>query len=363
MPIAQPLGSGGQQTTVDPKTGLKVAVNPPKNTTPIKTAPPAPAPGANMLTPADQAYLSAMNQANQSAVDAVSGYMLSIGLPADMVTEISSWMWGQVTGANTGNGKPATAQQVELNMYQQPFFKNRFPGIDQLGITPAQWIQQEQSYYQTASAAGMPGFVNQQQAAALIQGHVSTNELSDRLTDAYSSVQGASQDTKNALQQYYGINQNDLAKFFLDPANQVNALNQKVTAGQIGGVAQTEGFGAIGQSLAEQLAQGAFNPATATTEAQVRNQVVGPGGASAESAMLTRGSQLAGQTVSAAEALGAAMGVGVQGETLGEEQINVQHAQQERAGAGFGGGGYGTTARGTALGQASEQGAKGDVMG
>jgi hypothetical protein len=292
--------------------------------------------------------------------------MIAQGVPEDLANQMTSFITGQLTGAATATKTPATNDEALAAMYQAPFFTSRFPGIGQLGITPSQWIEQEQGYYQAASAAGMPGFVTQGDAAQLIQGHVSQNELSERVTDAYNASTGADPNTLAALKAQ-GINESDVAKMFLDPDTQVNALTQKVTTAQVAGVAQDQGFQGLTAAQAAQVASGvqasSGGQVTPMSLTQVQ-QNAGIQNAELNESLTkktTNSNDL--NQVSAGTVLGAGVGVGVGGQTTQQEQESVVGAIQTRAAQASGGGGYSATKRGTGLGYSSEQGAASDEMG
>lgn len=324
------------------------------------------------LSPIGASYLASLPSSPQNASSAAAATvaaMIAQGVPEDLAGQMTQFITGQITGTATPNHIPATADEATEAMYTAPFFTARFPGIGQLGITPATWIQQEQGYYQTASAAGMAGFVSQGDAAQLIQGHVSQNELAERVTDAYNASKGADPNTLAALSQA-GINSADVAKMFLDPDNQVNALTQKVTTAQVAGVAKDQGFQGLTAAQAAQVASGVQASSGGAVTPMTLTQIQQNSGIqNAEmNESLTKAHAVGQQandinTLSSATVLGAALGVSVGGLTTEQEEKSVMGAIQTKAAASSGGGGFGATKRGAAVGYGGENGAEGDQMG
>ncbi len=60
--------------------------------------------------------------------------------------------------------------------------------------------------------------------------------------------------TKSAFQQFYGIGETELAKYFLDPTKTLVTLKEKATAAEIGGAAIGQGLPAT-MASAEELAR------------------------------------------------------------------------------------------------------------
>ena len=104
-------------------------------------------------------------------------------------------------------------------------YKDRFKANDYLiaagkpTISEDEIIQQEDAYRVTLAANGMPkGFYDtQDDFAKFIAGTVSPNELNNRISLGYNAVMQAEPGTKAELKQLYGLNDADIAAFFIDP--------------------------------------------------------------------------------------------------------------------------------------------------
>ena len=349
------VGAGGK--TVKTQT-VAAGAPAPKSNVPLPAASTAPAPGV-------VAYLQAMNSANQSAEAQFMATMQSSGAWTQaQLSQIASWATGQITGQGQPNGLPVPYAQVALNFAQTPMFQQRFPGMAALekkglSITPAAYVAAESGYMAAATAAGLPsGTITPAEAGVLIGNNVSQTEFNQRISDAAvdaGTAAASNPDVVKALQAQ-GIGPGDLTSFFLNPEYTVNQINQKTQAGQIGGAAMAAGFNPLAASTALGLAQEAGNPAGNLSQSQLNQQF------SQESTLLHLSDQNASanaqntvdQGALAAQALGVATGA---------QARDITGALQARQGAASGGGGWGATQRGSAIGSGSEQGAKGDVMG
>ncbi len=350
------VGAGGK--TVKTQTVAAARAPAPKSNVPLPAASTAPAPNG-------VAYLQAMNSANQSAEAQFMATMQSSGAWTQaQLSQIASWATGQITGQGQPNGLPVPEAQVALNFAQTPMFQQRFPGMAALekkglSITPAAYVAAESGYMAAATAAGLPsGTITPAEAGVLIGNNVSQTEFNQRISDAAvdaGKAAASNPDVVKALQAQ-GIGPGDLTSFFLNPEYTVNQINQKTQAGQIGGAAMAAGFNPLAASTALGLAQEAGNPAGNLSQSQLNQQF------SQESTLLHLSDQNASanaqntvdQGALAAQALGVATGA---------QARDITGALQARQGAASGGGGWGTTQRGSAIGSGSEQGAKGDVMG
>lgn len=337
----------------------QIAVSP----TPTKgtvTLPTAPAPTG--LTGSEQTYLEGINAANQSAESQFISTMQQSGAWSQaQLQEMASWATGQITGSGQPNGLPVPYAQVALNFAQTPMYQQRFPGMKALeaqglAISPSQYVSAETNFIQTAQAAGFN--LTADEAGQLIGGNVSPTEFNERVSDAAMAAQGAktaNPDVVAAMKSYYGVTDGDLTRFFLDPQGGTAAMNQRVIAAQIGGGAAAEGFNPLSEATSMSLAQqmgpqsGPLNQESVNSQfSQEANLLpLATKGLNAGSATVDQGSL-------AAQALGTATGA---------QQQAILKAGQLRAGTSSGGGGYGATTRGSALGSASEQGAKNDQMG
>lgn len=176
---------------------------------------------------------------------------------------------------------------------QTDTYKTRFAAIIQLqakglpAISEQNVLDNEAQYTAIAQAAHLPsGFYDSPEDFVdfIVKG-VSPTEFQDRIVKGYQAVDAAPAETKNFLTQNFGMNQGDMAAYFLDPDKTEDLLTRQVTAAQIGGAAARTGFGQINgdQALALQglgvtgdQAQTGFNQLAA--ERQLMNTLPGEAG-------------------------------------------------------------------------------------
>lgn len=168
---------------------------------------------------------------------------------------LTSWAWGEIVAGKT-------EAQVLTDIYETPQFKARFPAIFTRqaqglpAISPGDYISYENTATQLFEAAGFPPafYDNPQNFESYIANDMSTNELQSRISLAQQAAYQSPPDVQAVLQRDYGITAGDLtANQFLDPSQSDALLQQKFLAAQIGGAADTAGYGS-GKSMDDYLA-------------------------------------------------------------------------------------------------------------
>jgi hypothetical protein len=153
----------------------------------------------------------------------------------------------------------ATESTIMLRLQDEPVYQERFKanqerikkGISVL--TPSQYLNLEDSYRQILRAYGLNQFDNDAYVGQFISNDVSPAELSNRVVTAVQRVRNADPAVSNMLRNYYGIGQNDLVAYVLDPNQQFQKIERQVAASEIGVAAGRQGLN-IGSPVAEQLA-------------------------------------------------------------------------------------------------------------
>jgi len=153
----------------------------------------------------------------------------------------------------------ASEATIMLRLQDEPLYQERFranqdrikKGISVL--TPSEYLNLEDSYRQILRAYGLKQFDNDQYVTQFISNDVSPAELSNRVVTAVQRVRNADPAVSNMLKDYYGIGQNDLVAYVLDPNQQFQKIERQVAASEIGVAAGRQGFN-IGVPVAEQLA-------------------------------------------------------------------------------------------------------------
>ena len=170
---------------------------------------------------------------------------------------------------------------VWARVRQSEPYKTRFPGMADLSaagraISEADYVELERSYAQTLQAYDMPErfYDDPSDFGALIGGDVSTTEFTQRVATAFEVMEQTTSEVRQALSDYYGITDSDLAAYYLDPekATSIFEEREKLGAARIGGIAVETGFGSVSQQTAERLR------ASGVTEAAARRgfQAIAP---------------------------------------------------------------------------------------
>ena len=170
---------------------------------------------------------------------------------------------------------------VWARVRQSEPYKTRFPGMADLSaagraISEADYVELERSYAQTLQAYDMPErfYDDPSDFGALIGGDVSTTEFTQRVATAFEVLEQTTSEVRQALSDYYGITDSDLAAYYLDPekATSIFEEREKLGAARIGGIAVETGFGSVSQQTAERLR------ASGVTEAAARRgfQAIAP---------------------------------------------------------------------------------------
>jgi hypothetical protein len=210
----------------------------------------------------DPSLVYAKMQDEKARVDAfalLKDVFASYGL-VELADQISGYM---KEGIGTGE---ATIRLKQSQPYKDRFYGNELRlASGRNVINEAEYLDLENSYSQTLKAYGLQDYFgvgatpterkNRQKAIANVIGaDISAVEFKDRVSTAVDRVKMADPATKNAFQQFYGIGETELAKYFLDPTKTLVTLKEKATAAEIGGAAIGQGLPATAAS-AEDLAR------------------------------------------------------------------------------------------------------------
>jgi hypothetical protein len=202
-------------------------------------------------------------KARQDAFALLKDVFASYGL-SELATEIEGYMR---EGLGTAQ---ATIKLKQSQSYKDRFYGNelrRSAGLNV--IDEASYLDLENSYSETLRAYGIQDYFgvgvtplerkNRQKAIGEVIGKdISAVEFKDRVSMSVDRVKNADPGTKKAFQDFYGIGEVDLVKYFLNPTQTLVTLKERATAAEIGGAA-------IGQNLtatmasAEELARFGIN--------------------------------------------------------------------------------------------------------
>jgi hypothetical protein len=144
-----------------------------------------------------------------------------------------------------------------------PVYKQRFSGNEERRrrglpeLSPNQYVDYERNYRDTLRRNGMPvGFYDSQQDLANFIGRdININELDTRIQQGYRRVMNAQPGVVEELKTLYGLNNGEIAAFFLDEQRTMDAVSQKASAAFIGYQARQQADIALTAQEAEALAE------------------------------------------------------------------------------------------------------------
>jgi hypothetical protein len=193
------------------------------------------------------AEAAAKKEKTESAIAVLTDRFSRYGL-ASLVPKIKELAIG---GASEST---ITLQLQETEEYRQRFRANQDRIKKGLSVLdPGDYLALEDDYRQILRAYGLKQFDNDDYVTQFISNDISTTELSNRVVTAVQRVQNADPAVLATLRGFYGISDNDLVAYVLDPNQQFQKIERQVAAAEIGSAAKLQGINA-GVAVSEQLA-------------------------------------------------------------------------------------------------------------
>jgi uncharacterized protein YjfI (DUF2170 family) len=127
-------------------------------------------------------------------------------------------------------------------------------------LSEAEYIDLENSYSQTLNAYGLKNYfgattdAKRTAMANIIGSDISATEFKERVDTVVTRVNNADPKIKETLKNFYGIKEEDLTSYFLNPTDNLPKLQEKVTAAEIGAAAANQNL-AYNKTSAEDLAK------------------------------------------------------------------------------------------------------------
>ena len=150
--------------------------------------------------------------------------------------------------------------QTLIELYDQPVYKLRFPGMDALRkknrtITESQYIGLENQMVETLRFYDLPvGFYDDRATlGSMIANEVSPKEVQDRAQMAQDLARAADPNILNSLMNFYEVGEGAITAYFLNSDKALPLLEKSAKSAQIAGIGKTYGFDDFGKSEAEQL--------------------------------------------------------------------------------------------------------------
>jgi hypothetical protein len=142
----------------------------------------------------------------------------------------------------------ATEATITLGLQETEEYKTRFKanqariakGLQVL--SPGEYLNVEDGYRQVLRAYGLKQFDTDDYVSQFIANDVSAAEISNRVVTAVQRIQNADPAITKQLRDYYGIGQNDLVAYVLDPQQQFQKIERQVAASEIGVAAARQGL-------------------------------------------------------------------------------------------------------------------------
>lgn len=165
--------------------------------------------------------------------------------------------------------KGASEAEIELSLYDQPAFIARFPAIKArlaAGLAPISvidYLNFESTVQSMASTAGMT--LTKAEVDQLLIHDVSAVEVDKRIQLAVEAVQSDIETRTFLKDNYPGITDGQLMKFWMDPKAELPILQHQLRTGQIGGAAARVGYGDITLAQAGRLAEVGMDQQQAAT--------------------------------------------------------------------------------------------------
>jgi hypothetical protein len=291
---------------------------------------------------------AAARAAAQAAADKAAEKMAGKMKASDRLTALFT-SYGLGSLANFINKRimdDVSEEMVLVELYDQPEYKVRFPGMASLRgkkrtITEKEYMDIEKQMTQTARFFDLPaGFYdNPDDFGKLIGSEVSAKEYQDRLQVGQDLARAMSPGAKAQLQEFYNVGEGGITAYILEPDRALSLIQKQAKAAQFVGFGREKGFKLEGITAA-QAEQLAGTEAYAKLSAQQLQQALGQAAQLRQTQSRLTG--IEGGTYNESEALQAV----IEGSP---EAILASQQRAQREGARFGGGGgvTGTSLRST----------------
>ena len=175
------------------------------------------------------------------------------------LTELEGAVQGVITGGTVDLNDP---NAIVFALRDQPAYQRRFAantarakkGLPELD--PSTYVGLEEQYRQLMQSNGLPtGFYDQQEDfQKLIEGDVSPQELQSRIQQGYRRVRDADPEVRRQMRELYGVDDNALTAYFLDPERAQPLLERQARAAEIAARGREQAFMQLTATQAEELA-------------------------------------------------------------------------------------------------------------
>jgi hypothetical protein len=150
--------------------------------------------------------------------------------------------------------------QTLIDIYDQPAYKLRFPGMDALRkknrtIDEKTYIGLENQIVQTLKFFDLPkGFYDDRATLGkMIGNEVSPKEVQDRAQLAQDLARAADPNIRQSLMDFYKVGEGGITAYFLNADAALPLLEKSAKTAEIAGIGKTYGFNEFGMAEAEAL--------------------------------------------------------------------------------------------------------------
>ena len=211
--------------------------------------------GNNAATDALKEMLAQQQAAAKAAADAAAAAKMASKIKAsDRLTNLFKGygIEGLATFINKRIMEDASEESVLIELYDQPEYKLRFPGMESLRkknrtISEKEYIDIENAFVQTARFFDIPkGFYDSaDDFGNLIANEVSAKEFQDRLQVGQDVGKSLDPNVRAALKDFYGIGEGGITAYVLNADKALPILQKQAKAATIAGIAKSAGFNTI----------------------------------------------------------------------------------------------------------------------
>jgi hypothetical protein len=157
-------------------------------------------------------------------------------------------------------------EQATLEIKTNPIYTARFKGNETRRnaglnvLSEAEYLDLESSYMQTLKSYGLANELGADKTtrraamANIIGNDIAATEFKERIDTVVSRVKNADSGVKATMSAFFGIKEEDLVSYFINPKENLPKLQEKVTAAEIGAAATGQGL-ATNEQAATALAR------------------------------------------------------------------------------------------------------------
>jgi len=211
--------------------------------------------GSTNINTAGNVQLATVNAADTSAADyakaqaALQKEQARLSTIAVMTARFKQYNLGTLAekikalAIDGANEATITLELMETPEYQTRFKANAARLKNNLQVlSPADYLNVEDGYRQVLNSYGLTQFATDDYVSKFIENDTSATEINKRIVTAVTRIQNADPSVTTTLRDYYGITAPDLVGFILDPTQNIDVIQKKISGAEIGAAARAQGL-------------------------------------------------------------------------------------------------------------------------